>query len=120
MINNDYENYGKPFHYLLSPSIWLDLDSIVYIVVVALIVFCAVKIVAKFKKSKKKVKIIDFFAKYMLACSIPVFLQFFIQLFISGQWIMSNIIVCILPIIYGAIIQLIFVIIRKFYSRVKE
>lgn len=63
MINNDYENYGKPFHYLLSPSIWLDLDSFVYIVVVALIVFGVVKIVAKFKKSKKKVKIIDFFFK---------------------------------------------------------
>lgn len=120
MINNDYENYGKPFHYLLSPSIWLDLDSFVYIVVVALIVFGVVKIVAKFKKSKKKVKIIDFFSRYMLACSIPVFLLFFIQLYISGEWILSNIIVSILPIIYGAIIQLIFVVIRKFCFRIKE
>lgn len=117
MINYDYENYGKPFHYLLSPSIWLDLDSLIYIVVVALLAFGAVRIIVKCKNSNKKVKIIDFFARFMIPCSIPVFLLFFIHLIKSGQWTVSNIIVSILPIVYGAIIQLIFIIIRKMAGR---
>lgn len=113
MINHDYESYGKPFHYLLSPSTWLDLDSFVYIVVAALIVFGVVKIVAKCKNDKKAVKITDFLARFMILCSLPIFLLFLIQLIMSGQWTARNIIICILPILYGTLIQLIFVIICK-------
>jgi len=112
MINKDYENYGKPFHYLLSPSIWLDLDSLIYITIVAILSFAVVRIVAKGKR-KKGTNIIDFLAKYMFICSVPVFILFFIQLILSGQRRLDNIIISILPILYGGIIQLVFMIINK-------
>lgn len=112
MINKDYENYGKPFHYLLSPSNWLDLDSLIYIAIVAILVFAVARIVAKCK-GKKGTNIIDFLAKYMFICSVPIFILFFIQLVLSGQWRLDNIIISILPILYGGIIQLVFMIINK-------
>ncbi len=112
MINPNPEDYGKPFHYLLSPSTFLDLDSFVYIVVLALLVFGIVRLVAKCK-GRKGISFIDFFAKYMFACSIPVFLLFFVQLAMSGQWVVTNIIITCLPLVYGLIIQLIFMLIKK-------
>lgn len=117
MINPDYENYGKPFHYLLSPSIWLDIDSFIYIVVVAMLTFLVVRIVKRGNNTKNKINLIDFLAKYMLACSAPVFFIFFIQLIISGQWTANNLIVSFLPIVYGVIIQLIFTMVRKIIRR---
>lgn len=69
MINPNPEDYGKAFHYLLSPSTFLDLDSFVYqIVVLALIVFGIARLVAKCK-GRKGIHFIDFFAKYMFVWS---------------------------------------------------
>lgn len=112
MINQNPDAYGKPFHYLLSPSVFLDLDSFVYIVTVALLVFAVTRIVQRQKK-KEKMGLVNFLGKYMIICSIPVFLLFFIQLAMSGQWSASNVIISVLPLVYGAIIQLIFMLVRK-------
>ena len=112
MINPNPEEYGKPFHYLLSSSTFLDLDSFVYIVVLTLIVFGIARLVAKCK-GRKGIHFIDFFAKYIFVCSVPVFLLFFVQLAMSGQWVMTNIIIACLPLLYGLIIQLIFMLIKK-------
>lgn len=112
MINPNPEAYGKPFHYLLSPSVFLDLDSFVYIVILSLIVFAVVRIVQKVK-GKKGTSVLDFYAKYMIVCSVPVFLLFFVQLAMSGQWTANNVIISILPLLYGLLIQLIFMLVRK-------
>lgn len=112
MINPHPEEYSKPFHYLLSPATYLDLDSFVYIVVLALLVFAIVRLVAKCK-GRKGISFVNFFAKYMLVCAAPVFLLFFVQLAMSGQWSVSNAIICFLPLLYGLILQLIFKLIQK-------
>lgn len=116
MINENPEAYSKPFHYLLSPSVFLDLDSFVYITAVALLVFAVLRIIQK-SRGRKGTGLVDFLARYMIICSVPVFLLFFVQLTVSGQWNANNIIISVLPLLYGLIIQLIFMLIRKLRSK---
>ena len=82
------------------------------------IVFGIARLVAKCK-GRKGIHFIDFFAKYMFVCSVPVFLLFFVQLAMSGQWVMTNIIIACLPLLYGLIIQLIFMLIKKKITKEK-
>ena len=68
MINPNPEDYGKPFHYLLSPSTFLDLDSFVKSSFWRLQFFGIARLVAKCK-GRKGIHFIDFFAKYMFVWS---------------------------------------------------
>ena len=98
--------YDKENHFIDSFSVWLDLDSCVYIIVILLIAWGVTRLVQKTKK-KDKISLLKFTSKYMIFCSLPIFVLFAVQLIMSGLFVANNIIVTFLPLIYGAIIQLI-------------
>lgn len=106
------ENYSKPFHIAGSLSMFLDLDSFVYVMLTSLIIWLLVRLLQK-KRGLKRISYITFMSKCTLFCAVPIFLLFLIQLIISGQMVLSNWIICFLPLIYGIIIQLIFYGIKK-------
>lgn len=100
------ENYSKPFH-IGSPSVFLDLDSLVYIVISLIVIWLVVRLIQK-KKSNAKSGFVKFASKYMILCAMPVFLIYLIQLIVAGKMVVTNWIICFLPLVYGAILQLIF------------
>lgn len=111
--------YTKENHFIDSPSVFWDLDSFVYIFVLALIIFGIVRLVQK-KKGADKISFVHFLAKYMIVCALPVFVLFLVQLLMSGVFIPTNWIITFLPLVYGIIIQLIFFAIYKFSSKNKQ
>lgn len=99
-------SYHKPFHIAGSPSVFLDLDTFVYITVLALFSWLIVRGIQK-KKGKDKIGLAMFVSRYMLICSGVVFLAYLVNLLLFGKMVLSNWIICFLPLLYGGIIQLI-------------
>lgn len=100
------ENYSKPFH-IVSPSVFLDLDSLVYIVISLIVIWLVIRLIQK-KKGNDQSGFVMFASKYMVLCSMPIFIIYLIQLIVAGKMVVTNWIICFLPLIYGAILQLIF------------
>ena len=105
-------NYDKPYHYIDSISVFLDLDTVIYIFVLALIIWGIIRLVQKVGK-KQGMSFLCFLAKYLYAAYVPVFVFYMVQLIMSHQYIVTNIIISCLPIVYGVIFQLIFKVIRN-------
>ena len=105
-------SYEKKWHFWDSPSILLDIDSLIYLVVSVVFIWGIVCIVKK-RMKKDSIKLSDFIGRYMILCSLPVFCIFLVQLIMSGKFILSNWIVTFLQLIYAVIIQAIFIIIKK-------
>ena len=101
------ENYPKPFHYAGSPSPFLDLDTFVYILVMALVIWLVVRFLQRIR-GKTQISYISFMSRYLLFCSTILFLIYFFSLLINGKMVLSNWIVCFLPLLYGTIIQFCF------------
>ena len=99
-------SYHKPFHIGGSPSVFLDLDTLVYITVLALLSWLIVRVIQK-KKGKAEIGLAVFVSRYMLFCSGIVFLAYLVNLLLYGQMVLNNWIICFLPLVYGGIIQLI-------------
>lgn len=109
--------YDKKYHFIDSVSVWLDLDSLIYIAVSLLLIWGIANLVMKIKK-KPSLNILKFMARYMILCSLPIFILFGVQLLMSGMYyIVSNVIITFLPLLYGAIIQLICVLVCKHQQR---
>ncbi len=108
--------YDKKYHFLDSFSVFLDIDSLIYILIFALLVWIIANIYAK---SKKRAKIgFDLFVrKYMFVCSLPTFIFYAIMLVMSGVYVFNNVVILFLPLVYGAIIQLLVSIIIKHKRR---
>jgi len=105
--------YDKKYHYWDSISVFLDIDSLIYMLVSIMIFWGIARIICKVKK-KEKISIFVFISKYTIISAIPIFLLFAVQLIMSGKYIKNNIIIAFLPLVYGVLIQVIFMIIRKF------
>ena len=108
--------YDKKYHFLDSFSVFMDIDSLIYILISALLVWTIVNIYAK---SKKRVKIGFglFVSKYMFVCSLPTFFFFAIMLVMSGVYVFDNVVILFLPLVYGLIIQVLVSIISKHKRR---
>lgn len=106
-------SYSKPFHISGSPSVFLDLDSLIYIVVSSTLVWLIVCAVKKIKGIKPS-SYFEFIGKYMIVCALPVFIINLIMLFMNSKMIFTNCIICILPLLYGLVIQILFTFIRKY------
>ena len=106
------ENYHKPFHISGSPSVFLDLDSLVYILCCSLLGWLLVRAIQK-RKGKKESAYFEFISKYMIVCSLPVFAIYLVTLLLNGKMVLSNWIICFLPLIYGLIIQAFTVFVEK-------
>ncbi len=104
--------YDKKYHYWDSVSVFLDIDSLIYILVMMMIFWGITRIICRVKK-KEKISVFDFIRKYMIISAIPIFLLFAVSLIMSGLYIRNNIIIAFLPLVYGVIIQVIFMIIGK-------
>ena len=104
--------YRKSNHYIDSPSVFWDLDSLIYIVALGLIIWGIIRLVSRIRNSRK-MSFAEYISKYFYSAYVPIFLLFFVQLLISGVFIPTNIIICVLPLVYGLIIQIIFLIVRK-------
>lgn len=108
--------YNKAYHFWDSPAVFLDIDSFVYIAVAVLLAWLIVKAIRR-KKGKEKIYFIEFVSRYMVLCSLPAFIGYLIMLISSGIYTLTNVSICVLPLVYGALIQLVFYIIRKFQAR---
>lgn len=97
--------YDKKYHFLDSFSVFMDIDSLIYILVSAWLIWMIVNIYNKSQK-KKKVYFGAFISKYMVLCSIPVFVFYAITLIMSGMYVFNNIVILFLPLVYGIVIQL--------------
>ena len=86
--------YDKKYHYWDSVSVFLDIDSLIYILMLMMIFWGISRI-----KNKEKISIVDFISKYMINSSIPIYLLFAVQLKMSGMYIKNNIIVTFLPLV---------------------
>lgn len=104
--------YDKDYHFWDSPAVFLDVDSIVYIGVLAVVAWLVVRLIQKIK-GKEKISIIDFLAKYMILCSLPIFILYLCQLIPSGWYTLNSVTICILPLVYGVLVQIIFMVVRK-------
>lgn len=104
--------YDKKYHFWDSVSVWLDADSIIYLAVVVLIAFGLMVLISKIKH-KEHISFFDFLRKYTFVCALPIFALFLIQLIASGIFVKNNIIVTFLPLLYGVVLQGIFVMIGK-------
>lgn len=107
--------YNKPYHYIGSPSVFWDLDSLVYIVVLGLIIWGIIRLVGKIRHGRK-MSILEYGAKWFFTAYVPVFLLFFISLMMSGNFIATNLIISFLPLVYGIIIQVVLLIVKKVRS----
>ena len=99
--------YNKQYHYIDSISVLLDLDTVIYIFVLALIIWGIIRLVLRIKK-KQEMRFLDYLGKYFYSAYIPVFIFYSIQLIMSHQYIATNIIINFLPVVYGVVLQLIF------------
>jgi len=104
--------YNKEYHYWDSISVFLDIDSLIYILVSMMIFWGIARIILKVRK-KEKISIFVFISRYMIISAVPIFLLFAIQLIMSGMYVTNNIIITFLPLVYGILIQAIFMIVRK-------
>lgn len=104
--------YNKKYHFLDSFSIFLDIDSLIYILISTLLIWAIANIYIKTKK-RQKICFSIFVSKYMLVCAIPVFVFYAIMLIMSGVYVLNNIVILFLPLVYALIIQLIFRIIVR-------
>lgn len=112
------ENYSKPFHYAGSPSPFLDLDTFVYIMIIALEIWLVLRRVQR-KKGKTQILYSEFMSRYMLPSSAILFIIYLISLLLNGKMVLSNWIVCFLPLLYSTIIQFIFYMYRKIKKQEK-
>lgn len=108
--------YNKEYHFLDSVSVWLDLDSLVYILVILFLAFGVTNLILKLRK-KKLINLLVFTKNFMVLCAIPVFVLFGVQLIMSGMFIIGNIIITFLPLIYAVIIQLICMLVYKIIKK---
>lgn len=104
--------YDKPYHFWDSPMVFLDIDSFVYIMVLAVVIWLIVMWIRK-RKCKRRIGYIEFHSRFMFFCSLPVFILYLCQIIPSGYYTLNSCSICVLPIVYGALIQLIFFIVRK-------
>ena len=102
-------NYNKELHWVDSISVWLDIDTVLYLVVIILIAYKTMHII----KKKKCISLFTFVKKYSLICALPLFALYAVQLCLSNIYIYKNIVTTILPIIYALIIQCVFILIDK-------
>ena len=105
-MNNEMA-YNKKYHFLDSCSVFLDIDSLLYILISTLLIWLIVNMYYKWKK-RKKISFDVFISRYMLVCSIPVFVFYAIMLAISGVYVFNNIVILFLPLLYASIIQFVF------------
>ena len=105
-MNNEM-TYDKKYHFLDSFSVFMDIDSLIYILISALLVWAIVNIYYKSKK-KDKIHFGVFVSKYMLFCSIPVFMFYAVMLIMSGVYVFNNIVILFLPLVYAIVIQFVF------------
>ena len=96
--------YDKKYHFLDSFSVFMDIDSLIYILISTLIAWLIVNIYAKSKK-RSKIGFSWFVSKYIFVCSIPTFIFYAIMLVMSGVYVFNNVVILFLPLAYGAIIQ---------------
>ena len=104
--------YDKKYHFLDSFSVFMDIDSLIYILISALLVWIIVNIYAKSKK-RAKIGFGWFVSKYMFVCSLPTFIFYAIMLVMSGVYVFNNVVILFLPLVYGAIMQVVVSIIIK-------
>ena len=104
--------YNKKYHFFDSFSVFMDIDSLIYILISALLAWAIVTIYVKCKKGKK-IGFALFLSKYMFVCAIPTFVFYAIMLVMSGVYVFNNIVVLFLPLVYALVIQLVFSIILK-------
>lgn len=121
MVNNLQETnrleYSKELHWVDSPSVFWDMDAVIYIAILSLLIWGIVRLVQK-KKGSEKIRFIDYCAKYLYTAYLPLFILFAVPLLMSGQYyILSNIIISLLPLVYGVILQLLFILIRKMRAK---
>ena len=105
-------SYEKKWHFWDSPSVFLDIDSLIYLDVSVVLIWSIV-CADKNRMKKESIKFSDFVSSYTILCSVPVVCIFLVQLMMSGIFILSNWIVAFLPLIYSIIIQVILMIIKK-------
>ena len=109
--------YDKKYHFLDSFSVFMDIDSLIYILISTLIAWIIVNIYGKSKK-RAKIGFGLFVSKYMFVCSIPTFIFYGIMLVMSGVYVFNNVVILFLPLAYGAIIQgIVNIIIKQKKSR---
>lgn len=108
----DEITYNKKYHFLDSFSVFLDIDSLIYILISALLIWAVANGFSRMKKGKK-IRFGTFVSKYMIICAIPVFLFYAVMLIMSGVYVYNNIVVLFLPLLYAAIIQFVVRIILK-------
>ena len=99
--------YNKKYHFWDSFSVFMDIDSLIYIFISTLLIWIIANIYSKSKKGKR-ISFRIFVSKYMFVCAIPVFAFYAIMLIMSGVYVLNNIVILFLPLLYAAIIQLIF------------
>ena len=108
--------YDKKYHFLDSFSVFMDIDSLIYILISALLVWIIVNIYVKSKK-RAKIGFGWFVSKYMFVCSLPTFIFYAIMLVMSGVYVFNNVVILFLPLVYGVIIQVLVSIIIKHKRR---
>ena len=106
------KSYSKPFHISGSPSVFLDIDSLIYILICSVLAWFLIKVIQKIK-GKNQSGYCEFISKYMIICAFPVFVAYLITLLLNGKMVLSNWIICFLPLTYGLIIQVFLVFVRK-------
>ena len=104
--------YDKKYHFLDSFSVFMDIDSLIYILISTLIAWLIVNIYVKSKK-RSKIGFSWFVSKYMFVCSLPTFIFYAIMLVMSGVYVFNNVVILFLPLVYGAIMQVVVSIIIK-------
>lgn len=101
------ENYSKPYHISGSPTVFLDLDTLLYLLLISFIVWLVVRSVQK-RRKRKQISYTSFMSRYLLACSVPLFLGNLITLLLFGKMVLANWIICFLSLIYAGVLQLLF------------
>ena len=104
--------YNKKYHFLDSFSVFMDIDSLIYILISALLAWAIMNVYHKFQK-KNKISFGVFVSKYLFFCSIPVFVFYAIMLIMSKVYVFNNIVVLFLPVVYAIIIQFVVRILLK-------
>lgn len=104
--------YDKKYHFIDSFSVFMDIDSLIYILISALLIWTIVNIYVKSKKGAK-IGFGSFISRYMFVCAIPTFVFYAVMLVRSGVYMFNNIVVLFLPLVYALVIQLVAGIIMK-------
>lgn len=107
--------YNKEYHFIDSPSVFWDLDTLIYLAILSLIIWGTIRLFGKIKDARS-MTYPEYCARFLYTAYIPIFLFYFIPLLISGMFIPSNFIISFLPLVYGGIIQLIFHLVYRHYS----